>query len=288
MPHPLRDPQGSDARRQVKQGEPFDPEELSRRLARLLAEQKSTAELRRDARAAKAAEVAAAQQNAGYHHVPKVAAAAFARTATPDVTRQIHELSRPALKQHLEGLRLKESHPQVTSLQRAQAMDQAMLEREMLSNRNQFQWTRAMEGAAEVDIERRVYKPARRSFIPEFAHLMDRSERSIQRPLSTGDFLEEDEPQALKRARSRRAPAFDGRNDWAQEEDGRDGRPTIEEPASPALKKRDSIWILKGRREKPGRPDKDEAVVGIGDFTSPDGSKSRRASFLARFRRRPS
>lgn len=61
MTHPLRDPKVDGARRKVKKGEPFDPEELSRRLTEHLLEQKLKAEKRREARALKAA--ALAQQN---------------------------------------------------------------------------------------------------------------------------------------------------------------------------------------------------------------------------------
>lgn len=58
MTHPLRDPKGNGGRRKVKKGEPFDPEELSRRLTEHLVEQKLKAEKRREARALKAAALA--------------------------------------------------------------------------------------------------------------------------------------------------------------------------------------------------------------------------------------
>lgn len=61
MTYPLRDPKANGARKTVKKGEPFDPEELSRRLTDHLADQKLRAERRRDARALKDASLA--QQN---------------------------------------------------------------------------------------------------------------------------------------------------------------------------------------------------------------------------------
>jgi hypothetical protein len=284
MTHPLRDPKGNTARRMVKQGEPFDPEELNRRLTAHIAEQKIKAERRREARAAKAA---AAQQNGVYHHVPKVAASAFERTATPvDTTRQIHKLSQPILKAHLELLHEDHvpGHP-VSKLQETQAKDQDMIERELLRNRNQFQWTRDMEESVEIDVGRDLYKPPQRTFnIPEFAHLRGTKVPNAPRPLSTGNAFSDEEVHIAPRVNQK--PAFDAmdRTDWAQRDDeGEIGRQK-KEWASPFLRKKDSIWILGSRKEKINRQDK-EIVAGIGDFGSPPDKKGR---FLARFKRHPS
>jgi len=280
MTHPLRDPKSNGTKR-VKNGEPFDPEELSRRLTVYLSEQKLKMERRRAAKEAAANNV--------YHHVPKVAAAAFERTTTPDVLRQVHKLSQPALKQHLEVLSLDDPSLQTTSLQRTQALDQAVIERDMLRNRNQFQWNHDMEEAAEIDIERDVYKSPQRTFNSEFAISKSRHEKG-QRPLSTGDvFWEEDDPPVTGIAKPKPKPAFNGRNDWAQRDDRENDEKVGKERSSLFLRKKDSIWVLKSRREKNGKQDKDEAVAEIGDFGSPpDGSKSRKSSFLARFKRHPS
>jgi hypothetical protein len=287
MTHPLHDLKGHGSRqRRVKQGEPFDPDELSRRLATHLAEQKLQAQRRRDARAAKAA---AAQQIGVYHHVPKVAAAAFERTTTPDMMRQVHKLAQPALKSHLEHLTVDDPLPgqPATSLQRTQAMDQAMIERDLLRNRNQFQWKQDMEEAAEVDIARDLYSPPQRTFIAEFAHLRGRHAGSAQRPLSTGDMISEEEETTIK---TRYKPTYDpkiDRNDWVQRDDETEARPSKKERSSSFLKKKESSWIL--RAKKSSKQDKDEAVAGIGDFGSPPhGSKSGKPSFLARFKRHPS
>ena len=292
MTHPLRDPaKGHGSRqRKLKQGEPFDPDELSRRLAAHLAEQKIKAQRRRESRAAKAA---AAQQIGVYHHVPKVAAAAFERTTTPDVMRQVHKLAQPALKAHMEQLTLDDPLPgqPATSLQRTQAMDQAIIERDLLRNRNQFQWKQDMEEAAEVDEARDLYSPPQRTFIAEFAHLRTRHGGTAQRPLSTGDMMsgdrisEEEETTTKTRYKNIYDPKID-RNDWAQRDDDAESRQK-KERSSPFLRKKESSWILRGKKSP--KQDKDEAVAGIGDFGSPpDGSKSGKASFLARFKRHPS
>jgi hypothetical protein len=284
MIHRLRDPKCNGTKRQVKNGEPFDPEELSRRLIAHLAEQKLKADRRRDARAI------AAQQN--YHHVPKSAASAFERTATPDVLRKVHKLSQPAVNQHLEVLSLDDPNAQITSLQRTRALDRAVIERDMLRNRNQFQWDHDMEEAAEVDVDRDVYKPPQRTFNSEFADSRSRYDKNAQRPLSTGNiFWEEDEPPINTKAKPKPKPAFEGRNDWAQREEGADdGRRVIKEISSPFLRKKDSIWILKGRKQRNGGKDENKALAAVvGDFGSPpDGSKRGRSSFLARFKRHPS
>lgn len=283
MIHPVREAKGNTARRKNKQGEQFDPEELSRRLTAHLAEQKMKAEQRREARAAKAAST---EQNVAYHHVPTVAAAAFERTTTPSgmKNRPVHKASQSVLKAHL-GLVQEDVLPgnPLTVLQETQAKDQAMIERELVRNRNQFQWTRDMEEAVEIDEERDLYKAPQRTF-PEFAHLRSsNSVRKTHRTASTGDVFSDDIP-ALPKARQK--PKFDttkDRNDWVQRDKENDGRRSKEEGVTPYLRKKKSIWVL-GRKEKSSRQDKDEEAAGIGIFGSPPDKK---LSFLARFKRHP-
>jgi hypothetical protein len=284
MTHPLRNPRGNgnEGRRRIKEGEPFDPEELSLRLTAHITEQKLKAQLRREARAAKAA---VAQKTGVYHHVPKVAATDFERTTTPDGMRHVHKLAHPAAKAHLEHLKLDDGIPGslVTNLQRTQALDQAVLEKEMLRNRNQFQWDRAMEQAAEADIDRDLFKPMQRTF-NEFAHLKGKHEKQGARPLSTGDMFTEQE-EVHTRTKTKVAHNInDHRNDWAQQDDDTESKK--KDKPSQFLKKKESSWILMGRREKSPK-EKDEAVAGIGGLSSPPDS-SRKANFLARFKRHPS
>jgi len=294
MTYPLRDNKCQGGKRRVaKQGEPFDPEELSRRLKAHLVEQKLQAERRRT-------RAAAVQKNGVYHHVPMVAAADFARTATPEAMlhtdskkRHVHKLAQPALKQHLEHLTLDDSIPgrQLTGVRRTQAMDQAMAERDTARCRNQFQWNRDMEEAAEVDIDRDLYKPPQRTFDSEFSHLRSGQVRSAQRPLSTGDvFWEEEESHTHTRPKAKPAYVANDRNDWAQRDENEvENRRSMKERVTPFLLKKDSIWVLKGRKEKSTKVDKDEAVAGVSEVDlSPDPNKTGRGSFLARFKRHPS
>ncbi|TVY31176.1 hypothetical protein LHYA1_G000128 [Lachnellula hyalina] len=282
MTYPLRDPMGNTAKRRAKPGEPFDAEDLSRRLTAHLAEQKIKVERRREARASKVTE-----SNGGYHHVPKVAASAFERTATPvGNTRQMHKLSQPILKAHLEHPREKHipGHPSI-KLKETQAMDQAMIERELLRNRNPFQWTHDMEEALEVDVGRDLYKPPQRTFnIPEFAHLRGTKVSNALRPLSMGDVFSDKEVPIAPRARQKSAFEASDRNDWAQRDEESEIGRQKREWAGAFLRKKDSIWILGSRKEKSNRQDK-EAVAGTRDFGSPPVKKGR---FLARFKRHPS
>lgn len=283
MTYPLREPKAN-ARRKVKQGEPFDAEELSRRLTAHLLEQKKKAERRREARAAKTT----TQQNPVYHHVPMVAAAAFERTTTPDVMRQIHKLSQPAIKAHLETLHVEDSltgHG-VASLKKTQAIDQAMIERDLLRTRNQFQWNHDMEDTIEVDIDRDIYKPPQRTFRTEASQLRSNHTPKAPRPLSTGDIFsdEEDIPVPTK-AKARLVHDARDRNDWAQRDDDVDARHNRKDWSSPFLRKRESTWIMRIKREKSIRQDKSE-VVAADPESPPD--KSGRGRFLARFKRHPS
>lgn len=341
MTHPLHDPtKASNAKRRAKNGEPFDPEELTRRLTAYVAEQKLQSQRRREARAAK--ERAAAQaagreptsptdpkapHDAIYHHVPTVAAAAFQRTATPNIvtTETVHILAAPVLKAALSPsnpddtfpnhsthpTRQKSTKHPTTALEKTVLQDHAEVEKERIRNRNQFQRTQALDEAAEVDELRDVYRIPQRTF-REFAHLRNAHGKGHSRPLSTGDVFSDSEdtdimPSEIRNARLkslRVKPAYDGRNDWAQKEDngpgerekvvvkerrgseGGNGRTVKERVSGPFLRRKESVWLLMGKKEKTKQ---DESLVGtgIGECTSPpplDGKKG----LFARFRRQPS
>jgi hypothetical protein len=292
MTHPLREPKKDGRKQRVKQGESFDPEELSRRLTAHLAEQKIKAERRREARAARAA---LEQASIVYHHVPTVAAAAFERTTTPDPRRQSHKLAAVSVgvKSHLDRPSAEDPRPgrPVTSLQKTKAMDQALLDQEIFLNRNQFQWTQELEEAAEADMERELYKPPQRTFQSEFAHLISGNKRRSARPLSTGDAWEKVEapsPPPPPKSKPKPVPiTTKDRPDWVERDDETEiAKKKDQSRTSPFLRKMESTWIL-GKREKFKR-DRDEAVTGIGDHGSPpDGNKGIRGSFLARFKRHP-
>lgn len=106
-----------------------------------------------------AANVDATGEPTEYHHMPQEAAKQFARTTTVEVMRdnntQVHEFSRRALKLHMDGGR---------TIRPVGAMDMAPAEltqtlrysqdrQNKALDRNQFQRTRALEEAAQRDIE---------------------------------------------------------------------------------------------------------------------------------------
>jgi hypothetical protein len=291
MTHPLRDPKTNGPRRRVKNGEPFDPEELSRRLQAHIVEQKIKSEKRREARAAKvAATEAALQAQNGYHHVPSMAAASFERTTTQAKPSKMHKLSQPVLKAHLERVSIDNERPSqpLTLLQKTAALDQAALDAHLLRNRNQFQWTHEMEEANEIDSERDLYKRPQRTFNGEFAHLIGSHNKDSPRPLSMGDLFWEEEgssppPPKHKVKLAPHEIVNDHRNDWAQRDDDSDNRK--KEKTSPFLRKMESSWMLMGKKEKGVKPERrDEGIAGFG--SSPE--KGVKGSFLARFKRHPS
>lgn len=147
-----------------------------------------------------------------------------------------------------------------------------------------------MEEAAELDNERGVYKPVRRTFNLEFSHLRKQRDKEIERPMSTGDVWDEEEQYTSIQTRSRTKPTFDGRNDWAQQEDDIKGGKTLVKEKSMFLRRTESIWLMKGKKDKINiiRQDKNEVEACSGDLGSPtDGSKGGKSSFLARFKRQP-
>lgn len=281
MTHPIRDQRSSVSKRRAKQGE-FDPEELCRLLTAYLAEQKQRAERRRHARNTS---YTADHQDVSYHHIPLVAASAFERTATSGQAN-FHKASQLTLKTHQDGPYI---NPQATNLQKTQALDQAAIERALLRNRNQFQWTREMEQAAEVDSDRGVYKPVRRTFNLEFSHLRKPRDKEVERPMSTGDVWDEEQHIPIQ-ARPRPKPTFEGRNDWAQQDDVISRGKTLVKEKSMFLRRTESIWLMKGKKDRINiiRQDKNEVEACSGDLGSPtDGSKGGKSSFLARFKRQP-
>lgn len=136
----------------MKQGEPFDPEELYRRLERYSESEKRARERRRARAAEKATGV--------YHHVPKFAASDFVKTATPELhdPHSVHPLSRPMVK----GLKHGETHRKISSSPPKEAQFRQIIEERDLAlqkmmavaDRNQFQQTKAMKEAAQIDKER--------------------------------------------------------------------------------------------------------------------------------------
>lgn len=269
--------------RYPKGSQPVDPEELTRRLHLLLVEQKARTERRRASVAAKEED----KENKIYHHIPKVAAEAFERTATPvDTMRQTHKLSLLVVKQHRDPLVHELSGPYAPTLQKTLAADQARLDREMLGHRNQFQWTRDMEEADEADASRDLYKTEQRTFIAELAHLKLGNGPSDRHPLSTGDIPAQEDVPTRRPSKALPVHELKDRNDWTQQDEAE--KRTSKGRISPFLRRRVSIWTL-GKRERLLKQEKDNALAPLAESaSSSEGRRSKRESFLSRFRRQPS
>lgn len=247
-----------------------------------MAEQKKQAELRR-------AKAIAKEKESTYHHVPKVAAAAFERTATPVLMgeketkkKSVHRLGHVALKHHVE----ENVRPTTSSfnLRRTLAMDHARKQRDLVGDRNQFQRTRHLEDAAKFDKERNLSKVPQRTF---GADHLDVPQTALHcRPLSTGDLNWEEDLDARDpifhnepTAKALIQTAID-RQDWEQ----RDEAPvevhrSVKERVSPFLRRTDSMWVLKGKKEP--RPD----VVPAMSRSAPTGDIKQKKTFLGLFKR---
>jgi hypothetical protein len=285
LTHPLLEPKNGIVQQRKKQSEQIDPDELRRKLEAHLAEQKRQAELRR----AKAIAKKEKEQSA-YHHVPKVAAAAFERTATPVLMgeketkkKSIHKLGHVALKHHVEeNIR---PAPGSFNLRKTLAMDHVRKQRDLVGDRNQFQRTRHLEDAAKLDMERNVSKVPQRTFGVD--HLDIPQTGLYSRPLSTGDLNWEEDLDtngSLSQNKSKANALFIStvidRQDWEQ----RDEVPvevhrSVKDRVSPFLRKTDSMWILKSRKEP-----KSDAVLEMGR-SAPTGDIKQKKTFLGLFKR---
>lgn len=220
-----------------------------------MVEQKKQAELRR-------AKAIAKEKESAYHHVPRVAAAAFERTATPVLMgekegkkKSIHKLGHVALKHYVE----ENVRPTTGSfnLRKTLAMDQARKQRDLVRERNQFQRTRHLEDAAKLDMERNLSKGPQRTF---GADNLDVFQTALcGRPLSTGDLNWEEDLDASDplfhnkpKAKALLVQTANDRQDWEQcDQVPVEVHRPVKERVSPFLRKTDSMWILKNRKPKP-------------------------------------
>ncbi|EPE32616.1 hypothetical protein GLAREA_07750 [Glarea lozoyensis ATCC 20868] len=283
MTHPLRDPNGRTQKRRVpKQSGPLDAEDLSRRLNQHLDEQKARALKRREIQIQKEREAAGI-----YHHIPSVAADSFQRTATPDAlgTYKVHKLAAPAVKLAFVEPKLEPGHAGPTTLLKINQMrDQMSVEREMIRNRNQFQWTHGMEEALVSELDRDLYRPPQRTFQHETSHVRITHSKRAARPLSTGDIFTEEEGEVEVRAKPVKlrgkaaAEVAKDRHDWAQRDD--EVGQVKKQRSSIFLRKRDST----AKKERSGS---DETIKEEGEGASGEVPATRKG-FLARFKRHPS
>ncbi|TGO20123.1 hypothetical protein BTUL_0001g01340 [Botrytis tulipae] len=264
-------------RTRSKKGAPLDPDDLSRRLRAHLAQQKALADHRRSARSSTSTSTYTSTDP--YHHIPQVAALSFEHTATAEKLRNVHKLSQPALKS-LGYMTIDEGGDGLggcgsgyvyqkpsTLLQNTQIDDHAMGDRTRLRNRNQYQWTAALERAAELDAERDVYRCPRRTFHSDVPVV--HKSRAVMRPMSMGDYLswEEKEEKEVKEVKREK----NDRHDWTQRDESEETRRSMKEMVGPLL----SLKLKKGKGLESGEGLKTKSSV-----RSPI-----RVSFFGRFKR---
>lgn len=306
LPNPQPPPRGGHSKR----GAHFDPDELCARLNAHLARQKQKSDARRAARARPGPQPllptihpsslpnpsAFKTITSGLPYTPRVAAAAFERTTTPSPPKPKQPLSRPPSKlnfdfdfdfeRQLSPASFEKSMPRgiFTELQRRQAFDNALAARA----RDQYVWSeRENERAHRREVE--LCKPVQRTFV-EFEHLAKRDlgvadkenlglgfggdEREGERP-------KREEYGALAPVVNPRVPFGKRReNDWAQHEEV--------QKAEPLVRKRQSLWVMKGRKEKAAREEQGDVVVEEEEEKcdsppSPSRRRTRGRSFLAWF-----
>lgn len=274
----------SSRKSKVKKEEPFDIDELCRRLEVQLRRQGVQEERRRQ----RAREKQAKQQQ--YHHTPQFAALDFARTATPDgfAKKDIHTLSQPVLQRHKEGQGSKAiTNPGPLSASKlVHALEVARSDTGTASDRNQFSRTRTLEEAARVDRERHIDKPLQRDFENPSLTVHEETESKTERSFSEGhnvwdhvDGLLPSKPPAKAAYRSEDHP------DWAQRDEcARDRRRSFKDRVSPLLKRTESIWGMKGKDRSAHEVESnvdvlqpvEEAVAEVDTKRNARGPKSRR------------
>ncbi|KAI9820625.1 MAG: hypothetical protein M1827_004994 [Pycnora praestabilis] len=265
----------------VKQGEPFDPEDLCRRLERHRLKKHEEQEERRRRR--ERAERFAVK--GPYHHTPQYAAVDFTRTTTqiPVAKKDVHKLSQTAVAHYLDNPEGKGPGGAVTVAQWVDAQESARRSLEDMAERNQFQRTKAMEGAASLDKERDINKTQKRKFDLHADLSKPLGRTSRDRPLSTGDIdgAQIEDPHAhVAPCEPRVRPNFhpNDRHDWAQRDESSDKRHTLREHVLPLLKKTESVWQIKGKKERQCR----QSDVPPGEASAAEEKSRRRSSFLAR------
>ncbi len=236
-----------------------------------------------------------------YHHVPQEAAKQFTRTTTVDTMQSslVHKLSKRALKFHLDGTKTNRTHVGDTNLaphEQDRAMRRELSRREKVLDRNQFQNTRILEEAAEIDEERKREEEKRQhrhTFEGELSRLRPTSNEyaRTERRNSTGDLLDKVEgnrrsllvdqlmdtvlEDTTPPGETDRFQAHEHRVDWTQSDETKHRSRLL---LTPFLRKADSIWTLRGRLGSKGSQDKDESP-------QEQALKSPMSSFFAKLRR---
>ncbi|KAI9681403.1 MAG: hypothetical protein M1817_002686 [Caeruleum heppii] len=237
----------------VKTAEPFDINELCRRLRIQERRQQEQDEERRRRRARDEC------NKQKYHHTPRVAAADFARTATPDTLgkKGMHPLSHTVFDryQHNGALSPTQIGGSLSAGQLADALEEQRLANELLGQRNQFQQPRGFEEAAQRDRERDLYKPTQRAFRTSLFPPEPTRCSNQERSFSVGDaeLLEVGAGRrhsTISKPKPRPSFRWEDHHDWAQRDESCDERrPSLIDRMSPLLKKTESVLHLRGKRD---------------------------------------
>jgi hypothetical protein len=233
----------------------------------------------------------AKKQQSVYHHVPKVAAADFERTATSESMgpkdkrkKYIQKLAEAALKHQTKETA---AHATVTfGFRKTHVLDQARVQREPIGERNPLQRTRDLEDATLLD-ERTSKRLPQRNLGTD--HLDAHQTSLNSRPLSTGDLVWEDGFLANKsifsgklQVEPLKIPYASDPQDWAQRDEVcADPRRSVKERISPFLRKSDSMWMLKGKKDPKGAG----LPVDAGQVALPGEVKHKKSMFLNLFKR---
>lgn len=239
-----------------------------------------------------------------YHHVPREAARQFSRTTTVDGMREsglVHKLSEQALKFHLDGVpsnRTVDGDPDIAPFETTKALQRGQSRRDKVYDRNQFQRTRILEEAAEVDEERErgAELQQRHTFQGERSRVKSDLPQLDPRRNSTGDVFRK--PEDRLGASALVEPAGDvvddliptdepertlppePRVDWTQSDEvAHRHKPLL----SPLLRKADSIWALRGRLGSKGSSQEKSDLPSMAE--TPKSPKSPKAGFFAKFKR---
>lgn len=213
------------------------------------------------------------QKENEYHHVPREAAKQFARTTTVEVMRNkereslVHQLSKRALRFHKQGGRAPADPLTTAPSELNRALRHSQSQRDKILDRNQFQRTRILEEAAQLDHERVRESNRPHTFEHEIARILP--EQNKNRRNSTGNTelfdrvpggigehnrksvilmdplldVDEDSTSNDEYPQGRAIP-HEHRVDWSQSDESKRQPKLL---LSPLLKKADSLWGLRGR-----------------------------------------
>lgn len=198
--------------------------------------------------------------------------------------KYIQKLAEAALKHQT-----KETAAQATvtfDSRKAQVLDQARIKRVFWGERCPSQRTRDLEDATLSD-ERTLKRISQHNFGTEYLDVRQKALNS--RPLSTGDLIWEDGFHANKSVFSGKPPVepleipyASDPQDWAQRDEVcADPHRSVKERVSPFIRKPESMWMLKGKKDpkSPGLP------AEAGQVALPGEVKHKKSMFLSLFKR---